>query len=95
MTQFDNTNRFVLFKNKEKRDDKDRDYNGTVNIDGKDYWLNGYIKQSDKGAFISCTVRPKDAPQQTISQRAMPRRDSISSGKVNIIPDDMDDSIPF
>lgn len=96
---FDNTNRFVLFKNKDKRDDKDRDYNGTVNINGVDYWLNGYIKQSEKGAFISGTIKPKDAAGQgaaSISQRAMPKRpDPISTGRQNILPDRDDEEIPF
>lgn len=94
MADFDNTNRWTLNKNKEKRDDKDKDYNGSVNIDGKEYWLNGWIKQGKNGAFISGTVKPKDQPQAA-------KRDPISSGRLpakqSIMPDDDmgGDDIPF
>jgi hypothetical protein len=69
---YDNSNRFSLNKNQEKRDDKDRDYLGTVNAEGREFWLSGYITQGPNGAFISGTVKRKDA---------MPaeRRDRISS----------------
>lgn len=95
MTEYNNTNRFSLFKNKDKRDDKDRDYSGTVNIDGVEYWLNGYIAQSRNGAFISGTVKPKNPPQ-SISQQAVSKikkPDPISSGRS--LRDDMQDDVPF
>lgn len=97
MTQYDNTNRFALFKNNNKRDDRDADYTGSVNIEGREFWLNGWIKEGAKGKFFSGTVKPKAAPaaEQSISQRAMPKgpaRDQFTSGLRN---DDLDDSIPF
>ncbi len=57
---YDNTNRWTLNKNTEKRDDKDRDYKGSIDVDGKQYWLSGYIKHGTNGPFISGTVKPKD-----------------------------------
>ena len=79
LTDYNNENRWTLNKNKEKRDDKDRDYLGSINIEGKDYWLSGYVKQGANGAFISGTVKPKDA-------KPAERRDPISSGR---------DTVPF
>ena len=46
--QYDNTNRGSLFKNDRKELDNHPDYNGSINIDGKDYWLNGWIQESTK-----------------------------------------------
>ncbi len=83
-SQYDNKNRFVLFKNRDKRNDKDADYTGNVNVDGEEYWLNGWIKQGPKGAFISGTIKPKK-----------PKYDTISTGKPLYTDDNLDDSIPF
>lgn len=55
--EYDNTNRWVLFENNRKRNAKDADYNGTINIDGREYWLNGW--ESNGKAVASGTVKPK------------------------------------
>jgi hypothetical protein len=58
---FDNTNRGVLFREAEKSKDSDRDYSGSINIDGREFWLSGWIKTSAKGTkFLSLSVKPKD-----------------------------------
>ena len=57
---YDNTNRGVLFKNSAKEDDKHADYNGNINVDGEEYWLNGWIKESKTGhKFLSLSIKPK------------------------------------
>ena len=60
--EYDNTNRGSLFKNDRKELDNHPDYNGSINIDGKDYWLNGWLKESKKDGkkFFSLSVKPKD-----------------------------------
>lgn len=60
---FDNTNRGVLFKNVEKEKDTHADYEGSINVDGRDYWLNAWIKKSKDGSktFMSLGVKPKQA----------------------------------
>ena len=60
--EYDNTNRGSLFKNDRKELDNHPDYNGSINIDGKDYWLNGWIQESTKTKkkFFSLSVKPKD-----------------------------------
>jgi len=81
MTTFDNTNRGVLFSERDKKTkDDDRDYSGSINIGGCEFWLSGWIKVSKKGQkFLSLSVKPKD--------------DARSGG--GSITRDMDDSIPF
>jgi len=60
--EYDNTNRGSLFKNDRKELDNHPDYNGSINIDGKDFWLNGWLKESKKDGkkFFSLSVKPKD-----------------------------------
>jgi len=82
--EYDNTNRGALFRNEDKdpNDDKDRDYSGSINIEGTEYWLSGWIKTSKNGRkFLSLSVKPKkqDKPPATNKPRA----------------DDLNDSIPF
>lgn len=46
---YDNTNTFVLFKNEDKeRGSKQPDYRGSVNIDGVDKDIAGWIRSSKK-----------------------------------------------
>jgi hypothetical protein len=57
MTEYDNTNRGVLFINNRKEKEKQPDRKGEINIDGKEYWLSGWTKS--KGV-ISMSVQPKE-----------------------------------
>ena len=51
---FDNTNRGALFRDDKKQSDKDRDYSGSINIEGREYWLSAWVKTSAKGTkFMS------------------------------------------
>jgi hypothetical protein len=82
MTTYDNTNRGVLFSERDKKTkDDDRDYAGTINIEGTEYWLSAWIKTSKAGAkYMSLSVKPKE------------ERASSGAGSVKR---DMDDYIPF
>jgi len=62
---YDNTNRGVLFRNYEKENDRQPDYSGKINVDGREMRLAGWIKQSKDGSksFLSLAVsefQPKD-----------------------------------
>ena len=60
MADFDNTNRGSLFKNDKKLEEKHPDMNGSINIEGTEYWISGWKKTSKAGSgFISLSVRPK------------------------------------
>jgi hypothetical protein len=54
----------ALFRNDDKdpNDDKDRDYSGSLNVDGTDYWISGYVRTSKSGRkFLSLSVKSKNA----------------------------------
>ncbi len=62
---FDNTNRGALFKSDRREKETDADYRGSINIDGRDFWLNAWIKESKAGSkYMSLSVRPKETSAQ-------------------------------
>ena len=66
--QYDDTNRGVLFIHDKGGNDKAPDRKGSINIEGVEYWISGWVKRSQKGdPFMSLSVQPKiakDAAQQ-------------------------------
>mgnify|MGYP006278866467 FL=1 len=57
-----------MFKNNRKRQDSDANLTGSIMVDGKEYWINGWTKTKDDGEkWISLSVRLKQnqtsAPQ--------------------------------
>tara|TARA_R110002126_G_scaffold195056_1_gene343033 strand:- start:37 stop:273 length:237 start_codon:yes stop_codon:yes gene_type:complete len=62
MTEYDNTNTGLLFKNGQKENEKFADYQGSINIDGVDFWLNAWIKTSSKTGkkFMSLQAKHKE-----------------------------------
>jgi hypothetical protein len=83
MGDYDNTNRGVLFNERDKKTkDGDRDYSGSINIEGTEYWLSAWIKVSKKtgGKFLSLSVKPK-VEKLAASNKSL--------------AEDLDDEIPF
>ena len=58
--QFDNTNRGALFRNDKATSDKHPTHTGKINIEGRDYYLNAWVKDGKKGKFFSLSVKPVD-----------------------------------
>lgn len=67
MSEYDDSNRGVLFKNDRKETDKHPDLSGTININGTDHWLNAWSKVSQNGKkFISLSIgKPKEVQKTT------------------------------
>jgi hypothetical protein len=79
----DDRNRGALFRNDDKdpNDDKKRDYSGTLDIEGTEYWLSGWVRTSSKSGrkFLSLSVKPKqDKPPPTNKSRADDFGDKIA-----------------
>jgi uncharacterized protein (DUF736 family) len=61
---YDNTDRGVLFRNEDKESDKHPDYQGNINVGGKDYWLSAWLNLSKDGnKYMSLSVKAKDSPK--------------------------------
>jgi hypothetical protein len=64
----------------EKDKEGDRDYRGSVNIDGKHYSLSGWVKVSPKGTkWLSLSIKPQDEAAAAAKKPA----------------EEFDDAIPF
>jgi hypothetical protein len=81
--EYDNTNKGALFRNDDKtpNDDKERDYSGTLDVEGTEYWLSGWVRTSKKSGkkYLSLSVKPKqDKPPATSKSRAEDFEDEIA-----------------
>jgi uncharacterized protein (DUF736 family) len=74
MTQYDDKNSGVLFKNDRKETDRHPDYRGTfTDSKGVEHWLSAWIKTSAKGdKFMSLSASPKEPQQAPVAQHATP-----------------------
>jgi uncharacterized protein (DUF736 family) len=83
--EYSNVNRGAIFKNDDKQQDNHPDYKGSLNVNGVDLWVSGWLKTSEKTGkkFLSLSVKPKDSAPVKKASKA-------SSGF-----DDFDDSAPF
>lgn len=62
---YDNTNRGALFKAEKQGNDRRPDYSGTLNVEGKEFFLDAWLKKSKAGqTFMSLSVKPKMARHQ-------------------------------
>jgi hypothetical protein len=60
MSEYDNTNRGVLFANEDRKTDKHPNAKGTINIEGVEYWLSAWTKTSKNGSkYQTLSVQPK------------------------------------
>lgn len=58
---YDNTNKGAIFKNEKRSKDTDPTMNGSINIEGVEYWVNAWTNTSKAGAkYLSLSVRPKE-----------------------------------
>ena len=88
---YDNTNSGLLAKNKRKEKDTHPDYSGSVNVDGVEYGLSGWLKVGRDGSkmagekFFSLSLRRKDGQSAATPAPAAPAPAAP----------DFDDDIPF
>jgi len=61
MSDYDNTNSGALFKNDRKVSPNQPDYRGDINVNGTDFWISAWLKESKKGTkFMSLAVTVKE-----------------------------------
>lgn len=73
MPEYDDTNRGVLFANDRKTTDRHPDYTGTLNVEGVDRFLSGWINMSkNKGGkkWLSLSLGKRKDSQEPRAPRA-------------------------
>lgn len=85
MAEYDNNLSGVLFKNDKDGNEKRPDYKGSAEIEGVQYWVSAWLRDTAKGKCLSMKYERKD------KQSAAP-----AQAKQSPAPDDAyDESIPF
>jgi hypothetical protein len=81
---YDNNLRGVLFKNDRKEKDSHPDYKGSCEVEGVEFWISAWIKEGQKGKFMSLSFTPKE---EAAPAPPPPRQQQRRSNR--------DDDIPF
>ena len=80
----DYENKGVLFKNDRKEKDTQPDYTGKITLGGKEKRLAAWLKDGQRGKFMSLQV--SDFQEQQSAPQAQPQP---------VLNDDFSDDIPF
>lgn len=72
MTQYDNTNRGVLFDNDRKETDSHPDMTGKLNVNGVDHWFSAWWKDGRNGEFLSLSLGKECEARQEQRQAPAP-----------------------
>ena len=56
---YDNNNSGVLFRNDKGDNDKRPDYKGNAEVDGVKYWVSAWVKENDRGKFLTMRFEPQ------------------------------------
>lgn len=87
--EYDNTNKGSIWKNDKKATDKHPDFRGSINAEGKEYWLSAWKgdKTNPRAPVLKLAVTLKEENQ---AQQAH------NQAKGNAyVADDLEDEIPF
>jgi uncharacterized protein (DUF736 family) len=73
--EYDNTNKVVIFKNDQKGNEKAPSYKGKLNVEGKDYEISLWVKESDKaGKYFQGSIKePLQGSTQPQSSSTQPQ----------------------
>ena len=90
MSDYDNTNKGVLFKNDQGDNPKRPQYRGSLNVGGTDYNISAWIRESrkDGSKFMSLSVEPKREKPM-----AAPKKQALT--EQNWDTADLNDDMPF
>ena len=81
MPEYDDTNKGALWNNDRKTTDKHPDFNGSLNIEGMEFWIAGWrvASQNPKAPVVRIEVKRKDAvaPADYPKDPEPPKGDSL------------------
>ncbi len=93
-----------IFKNNDKKNDNAPDYSGSVKVNGTEYKLAGWVRESSSGRkYVGGTLQPADERRQPSNYGRPQQQHTTMRGQVQqsvrplqAMPEsDFDDDIPF
>lgn len=79
--EYDRRNSFILSRNERKEKDTHPDFTGSLTDEnGREFWLNAWVKESKGRKFFSGSIKPKDG------------KPAGASGDLRV---QLDDEVPF
>lgn len=86
MSNYDNTNRGIFSRNEKRTKDTQAEFTGTGNLDGVEFWINGWVKEKKDGSgkFFSLSFKRKE-------QLHVP----LEHSEPKSLAQELDDDIPF
>ena len=89
MSEYDNTNSGAIFANDKGDNDKRPDRKGSLNVEGTEYWISGWIRKDKAGKpYMSLKVERKDKNSNSSPGPAQSR-------PAPTVDNDDTDDIPF
>lgn len=91
---YDNTNSGILSRNDRKEKETHADFRGSLNVEGREFWLDAWVKERKDGSgkFFSLRVKLKDGQGQVTAPRPDPGRGGGPRPSAGPLPED---DIPF
>ena len=90
MSEYDNTNSGAIFVNDKGDNEQRPDRKGSLNVEGVDYWISGWIREKNGKPYMSLKVERKEQQSNNKMHGSEPVRASPAP-----VADDEDDQIPF
>lgn len=84
--QYDNTNTGVLFINDKGDNPKRPDRKGSINIEGVDYWLSGWVREKDGKPYMQLKAERKEVQQSGNARNPVSARDEREMPEGEEIP---------
>jgi len=90
MSTYDNTNSGAIFVNDKGDNPKRPDRKGSINVEGVDYWISGWIREKEGKPYMSLKVERKE-------NHSSPKQDAHNTAKTNAyqLQPEEDGEIPF
>ena len=86
MAEYDEKNQGTLSPVKDKKEGWHADFSGSINIEGKWFWLNAYKRDGANGEFYSVKIGTEKPPM-----KQAPKTEATKAATL----DDFDDDLPF
>jgi hypothetical protein len=86
MPEYDNTNKGVLFNEKEIKSDKHPTMTGKLDVEGKEYRIAAWEKEGKAGTFLTLAISEPKKPEQQGFEKARAVADKIKA-KQDVVHD--------